>query len=93
MARVKIHYSGKTQQKKAVFQELGKKLDIKKSIDSLIKSLQGFEARYGMSTVEFYARYAAGEVGDNRDFVKWAGSFEIYQQVLKKHFLQGTKAA
>ena len=46
-----------------------------------------------LSTVEFYARFAAGKMGDSADFMDWAGDFMIYQRLVQKYFRRQTKAA
>ena len=45
-----------------------------------------YEEKFGMSTVEFYARYVAGKMGDSRDVMRWAGAFDDYQALLREHF-------
>ena len=41
------------------------------------QELEAFEGQYNMSSVEFYRRFRQGEMGDARDFVVWAGLYEI----------------
>jgi hypothetical protein len=48
--------------------------------------MHGYEARYGMSTIEFYARYVTGKMGDSRDVMRWAGAFDDYRGLLREHF-------
>lgn len=40
--------------------------------------LQEYERKYGYSTIEFYRRYMAGELGDDDDFMMWAGLYHLY---------------
>lgn len=94
MAKVTIQFSETTpQQRKKMIRDLGKKLDVNESLESLIATMHEFEEKYGMSTVEFYARFVAGKMGDSRDFILWAGAFHAYQHLLQTHFLQKTEAA
>ncbi len=44
--------------------------------------MNDFEAEYDMSTVEFYASFTAGKMGNSRDFMRWAGAFNDYQALL-----------
>ena len=37
-----------------------------------------FEAEYGLDSAVFYERYERGEMGDEMDFVEWAGLYDIY---------------
>ena len=46
---------------------------------SLSHSLAVLEARHGMSSEEFYTQYTAGLLGDERDFVEWAGDYQHFQ--------------
>ena len=51
------------------------------AIDALIRSLVAYEQRYQMSSVDFYARYQKGDMGDSVDFVEWAGDYQHYLQL------------
>jgi hypothetical protein len=94
MAKVTIRWGETTpQQRKKMIRDLGKHLDVNESLESLIATMHGFEEKYGMSTVEFYARFAAGKMGDSRDFIKWAGAFDLYHHLLRTHFRRKTEAA
>jgi len=48
--------------------------------------MRAYEEKFGMSAIEFYARYVAGKMGDSRDVMRWAGAFEDYQALLREHF-------
>jgi len=87
MAKVTIRYPEHSpEDRKRLLRELKERFDINESIESLIAEMNAFESKYGMSTVEFYARFVAGKMGDSRDFIKWAGAFRLYQHVLRTHF-------
>ena len=43
------------------------------------------EKKYRMSSQEFYDRFDQGEMGDDMDFIRWAGEFETLKQ-LKRDF-------
>ena len=87
MAKVKIRFEQTTPaQRRKMIRDLGKQFDVNESLESLIETMHGYEAKYGMSTVEFYARYVAGKMGDSRDVIRWAGAFDDYQALLRKHF-------
>ena len=45
------------------------------------RQLSDFERRYSLTTQEFYARFLRGEMGDGRDFIVWAGLYELLQGV------------
>jgi hypothetical protein len=40
--------------------------------------LEEYEQKYGYSTIEFYRRYMAGELGDDIDLMMWAGLYHLY---------------
>lgn len=48
----------------------------------LRRQLQAFETRYSMKTAEFYPRFLRGEMGDERDFIVWAGLQELLERIM-----------
>lgn len=93
MAKVTIKFSETTRaQRRKLLREACRNIDVNESLESLIARMRELEARYGMSTVEFYARFAAGKMGDCRDFIIWAGTFQSYQDLLREHFDSAVKA-
>jgi len=59
-----------------------KQLSIEKvGLEGLRQQLAEFEARYSLKTAEFYRRFLHGEMGDQRDFVVWAGLHELLQRM------------
>ncbi len=53
----------------------------KVGVEGLRQQLGNFESRYAMTTPDFYARFVHGEMGDDRDFVVWAGLHELLQRL------------
>ncbi len=51
---------------------------VEEGLDDLIDALKQFEKKYGMSTLEFYQKFRAGETGDDMDVIEWAGLFEAF---------------
>ena len=45
---------------------------------SLLRQLVSFEQKYKLASDVFYARFMRGEMGDDLDFIKWAGRYELY---------------
>jgi len=94
MAKVTIRFHETTpQQRRQMLRDLAKRVDINESLEELITTLRQFEDKYGMSTVEFYARFMAGKMGDARDFIKWAGIFARYQRLVQLCFKRQKRAA
>ena len=87
MAKVTIRFAETTPaQRHQMIQDLGKQLDVSQSLEGLIETMHAYEAQFGMSTIEFYARYVAGKMGDSRDVMHWAGAFDDYRALLREHF-------
>lgn len=60
----------------------GKEVSIEKvGLDGLRQQIQDFETRYSLKTSEFYARFLRGQMGDQRDFIVWAGLHELLQRI------------
>lgn len=94
MAKVTIRFHETTpQQRRKMIRELGKRMNVEESLESLIVTLREFEDKYGMSTVEFYARFALGKMGDSADFMKWASAFIRYQRLVQTYFPRKARAA
>jgi len=49
--------------------------------------LKAFEEKYQVSSREFYEQYRQGKMGDNEDYMLWAGLIEILENDEKQ--LQG----
>ncbi|MEK6289468.1 MAG: hypothetical protein AABO57_27455 [Acidobacteriota bacterium] len=87
MAKVRMRFEETSAaERRKMLRELGRQLDVTGSLESLIETMHGYEEKFGMSTVEFYARYVGGKMGDSRDVMRWAGAFDDYQALLREHF-------
>ncbi len=94
MAKVTIRFHETTpQQRRKMIRDLAKRMNVNESLEELITTLRQFEDKYGMSTVEFYARFMAGKMGDSADFIEWAGEFGRYQRLVQTFFKRQTRAA
>jgi len=51
--------------------------ETKRAILNLRVDLQVFEEKYQLSSDAFYRRYERGEMGDDEDFLLWAGLVEM----------------
>ena len=87
MAKVKIRYQkGGPSQLPTLREALRQPLDVHDSLRDVIAELNAFEQQYGLTTVEFFAHFRAGLMGDSRDFLKWAGAFDDYQHLVTQYF-------
>ncbi len=51
-------------------------------VDALIATVERltrYEDKFGMKTPEFYEKFMQGEMGDAKDYIAWAGTYEIFQ--------------
>jgi hypothetical protein len=56
-------------------------------IDDLVELTQEitlFEQRYKMTSSEFFDKYQRGEMGDDLDFIEWAGQYRMYLDLKHK---------
>lgn len=44
----------------------------------LSQLLTQYERKYNLSTIEFFGSYLSGELGDDDDFMMWAGMYHLY---------------
>jgi hypothetical protein len=89
MAKVKIHFDQTTTlQRRKMIGDLRQRLDVNESLAALIQTMHDYEAQFGISTIEFYAQYLAGKMGDSREVMRWAGAFDDYQALLQEYFQQ-----
>jgi hypothetical protein len=87
MAKIKIQYKkGGPSQLPALREAMKAPVNPQESLDSVIAELNALEQNYGLTTVEFYARFNRGLMGDSRDFIRWASLFEAYQYLINKYF-------
>ena len=48
------------------------------TFEELSERLSTYEEQFGYSTIEFYRRYASGELGDDDELMMWAGLYHLY---------------
>jgi hypothetical protein len=87
MAKIKIRYKkGGPSQLRSLRAAMKEPVDPQESLAAVIAELNAFEQRYGLTTIEFFARFKAGLMGDSRDFIKWTGLFGGYQYLIDQYF-------
>lgn len=65
--------------------EAVQQVNVQESIQALVQQLTRFEAKHGMSTIEFYTKYLAGEMGDSKPIMEWAGAYEDYVYLVQRY--------
>jgi hypothetical protein len=64
------------------------------SFEQLSEKLRAYETRFGFSTIEFYRRFQAGELGDDPEMLMWAGLYHLYLTSLPiRQFMQSESFA
>ncbi|MFZ1755788.1 MAG: hypothetical protein WBO46_23455 [Caldilineaceae bacterium] len=59
------------------------------SFDELSERLRVYEQTYGYSTIDFFRRYQAGQLGDDDELMMWAGLYHLYLTSLPiRQFMQ-----
>ncbi|OHD07469.1 MAG: hypothetical protein A2086_02880 [Spirochaetes bacterium GWD1_27_9] len=58
--------------------------EMKKGIVNIKNDLISFEKKYNMSSEEFYNKTNNGELDDRKDFIIWAGIYEMYISNIEK---------
>jgi hypothetical protein len=56
-------------------------------VDALIATVERltrYEEKFGMDTPEFYTKFMQGEMGDAKDYIAWAGTYEIFLRQKKR---------
>lgn len=61
--------------------------------NELTRKLEAFERKFGYSTIEFFSRYSEGALGDDDEFMLWAGIYHLYLTSLPiRKFMQNDLA-
>lgn len=50
---------------------------LKREISRMQASLDKYEKKYNMKTEQFYKQFDKGEIGDDKDYMLWAGIYEM----------------
>ncbi len=50
---------------------------LKREIARMQDTLNKYEAQYNMKSKEFYQQFDNGELGDKKDYMLWAGIYEL----------------
>lgn len=54
--------------------------ELKKAIINIQVDMRKFETKYNLSAEQFVEKYETDELGDNEDFIIWAGLYEMLNQ-------------
>jgi len=45
------------------------------------RKLEELEKKFGMVSEHFYKKYSEGKLGDNPEYIRWAGEYETLRQL------------
>ena len=54
-------------------------------IDKTKKKLEQLEKKFGMDSVNFYKKFNEGKMGDDLEYIRWAGEYETLQKLQRDH--------
>jgi hypothetical protein len=92
MAKVTIKFLETTkEQRRELLRQLQRDTNPAESLKMVLDDMREMEDRYGMGTLEFYARFIKGEMGDSADFISWAGDYEDYQELVRENAVVVTR--
>lgn len=58
----------------------------------LFSQIEEFEQQYHLPSSEFYTRFEQGKMGDEMDFVEWASTLEMLDNVTKRLTILGSSS-
>jgi len=62
------------------------------TFQELSEQLRAYENQHGFSTIEFYRQYQNGELGDDDEWMMWAGIYHLYLTSLPVRQLMQSKS-
>ena len=54
---------------------------LKIGIEKTTQNLQQLEQQFGVESQQFYRKFQAGNMGDDIEYIKWAGEYETLLQL------------
>ena len=82
MARVTVEPEGADNVKALIRMAVENELKmLRAGIARTSSKLRDLEKKYKMNSQEFYDKFNRGELGDNMEYVRWAGEYETLQQL------------
>lgn len=84
MSQVKIQTSQISKQEASrLLKDLTTTYRTNQALQEIISDLTTYEQQYGLSTVQFYPQFIAGQLDDSSDFMVWASLYESYVELTK----------
>jgi hypothetical protein len=57
---------------------------VKRELKQVEKALSDFEKRHKMSSDEFFKKFSAGKLGDDREYIKWYAYKDTYNKLMDR---------
>ncbi len=57
---------------------------VKRELKQVENSLKNFEKRHKMSSDEFYEKFNAGKLGDDREYIKWYAYKDTFNKLMER---------
>ncbi len=57
---------------------------VRRELEQVKSSLADFEKRHKMSSDEFYKKFNAGELGDDREYIKWYAYKDTFNKLMER---------
>jgi hypothetical protein len=83
MASTKLTLGSMPQSGEKLKETLQQTLEQTQPLDDFVRLVRGlaqYEIRHGMSSETFFARFEAGQLGDEVDLLRWANQYQIYRE-------------
>jgi hypothetical protein len=83
MASTKLTLGAMPQSGEKLRETLQQALEQTEQLDDfvqVVRDLAQYEFRHGMSSETFFARFEAGQLGDEIDSLRWANQYQIYRE-------------
>ena len=58
--------------------------ELKRGIVNIEQDLKQYENKYSITSDDFYKKFTNGKYGDDKDYMIWAGIYEMYVRDKKK---------
>lgn len=87
MPKVTIRKDMSEEEARRLLREMVENYDANGSLQEIISDLVAYEAEYGMSTLQFYPQFVAGQLGDSKEFMRWASLYEAYVELTQPHLV------
>ena len=87
MPKVTIRKDMSEEEARRLLREMVENYDADETLQEIISDLVAYEAEYGMSTLQFYPQFIAGQLGDSKEFMRWASLYEAYVELTQPHLV------